>query len=70
MVIRGSGRLSGLGFTLAIPLLNGVPALVVASTAALLALGWFVMVVIPAVWSKDEKRRSAALAVLNVFRKS
>ena len=57
------------GLTVAIPLMSGTPGLILAGVLAVLALGWFVMVVCPAVWSKDVKRREDAKDVLRIFRK-
>lgn len=54
---------------LVVPLVTGTPGLVVTAALAALALGGFVMVVCPAVWSKKPARRKAALDVLRIFRK-
>jgi hypothetical protein len=57
------------GLTVAIPLMSGTPGLVLAVVLAVLAFGWFAMVVCPAVWSKNEKRREDAKDVLRIFRR-
>lgn len=57
------------GLILAIPLTRGTPGLVLASSGAALAIGAFLMVVCPAIWSKDAKRRADAKEVLRIFRK-
>lgn len=57
------------GLTVAIPLMSGTPGLILVGVLAVLMLGWFVMVVCPAVWSKNEKRREDAKDVLRIFRK-
>jgi hypothetical protein len=71
-VLRGDPRLTPPkwgGLVLAIPLMSGTPGLVIAAAVAALILGWFLMVVCPAIWSNNDARRKAALAVLEVFRK-
>jgi hypothetical protein len=69
---RGDPRLrppmwTGMG--LAIPLMSGIPGLILVCVVAVLMLGWFVMVICPAVWSKNETRRQDAKDVLRIFRK-
>jgi hypothetical protein len=57
------------GLTVAIPLMSGTPGLILAGVLAILTLGWFVMVICPAVWSKNETRRQDAKDVLHIFRR-
>ena len=57
------------GLTVAIPLMSGTPGLILVCVLAVLMLGWFVAVVCPAVWSKNETRRQDAKDVLRIFRK-
>jgi hypothetical protein len=54
---------------LAVPLLRGAAGLVLAAALAALAVGWFVMVVCPAIWSRKPARRKAAQEVLRILRK-
>lgn len=63
-------RSSGLaGLILAIPLLTGTPGLIVASSVATLVLGGFALVICPAIWSRNERRREDAKDVLRIFRR-
>ena len=57
------------GLTVAIPLMSGTPGLILAGALAVLTLGCFIMVICPAVWSKNETRRQDAKDVLHIFRK-
>jgi hypothetical protein len=57
------------GLTVAIPLMPSIPGLILACVVAVLTLGWFVMVVCPAIWSKNKTRRQDAKDVLRIFRK-
>ena len=57
------------GLILAIPLLTGTPGLVIASAVAVLAIGGFTLVICPAVWSRNERRREDAKEILRIFRK-
>lgn len=71
-VPRGDPRLrppKWAGLTLAVPLLTGVPGLVLASALAVVVIGWFVLVVCPAIWSNNETRRKDAKEVLGIFRR-
>jgi len=54
---------------LTVPLMTGVPGLILAGTVAALLLGGFALVVCPAVWSKKPSRKKAALDVLRIFRR-
>lgn len=51
------------------PLISGTAGLVVAAALALVVLGYFVLVVVPAVWSKNEARKKDAQEVLRILRR-
>lgn len=57
------------GLVLTIPLMTGIPGLILAGTVAALVVGAFALVICPAVWSRKPSRKKAALDVMRIFRK-
>ena len=69
---RGDPRLTPprwAGLVLAIPFMSSTPGLIIACAIAVFIVGSLILVVYPAVWSKNEKRREDAKEVLGIIRK-
>lgn len=67
--VRFAPRWASIPLVLAVPAIAGTTGLVFVGLLGLVAVAALVLVVCPAIWSKDETRRKAALAVLRVLRR-